>query len=83
MGTKHPERVKNPSAERPKLKNRDMDALVKAAWDADAWCVRGGNQHVKVYPVDGSRMIPIPSTPSDHRTVRNKKAALRRAGIPV
>lgn len=60
-----------------------MDGLVQAAWDGGAWCERAGNKHVKVYPADGSRMITIPSTPSDHRTFANKRAQLRRAGINV
>lgn len=79
----HPERKGNPKAKRPTLPDREMDSLVKAAWAAGAKCIRAGNKHVKVYPVDGSRMIPIPATPSDHRTYKNKARALQRAGISV
>lgn len=79
----HPKRTKNPKAKRPKLTDKDMDSLAEAAWEAGAWCERAGNLHVKVYPADGSRMIPIPATPSGHRTFQNKRSALRRAGIPV
>lgn len=79
----HPKRLQNPTARRPKVKDRDMNELVASAWACGAWCERGGTNHVKVYPPDGSRMVMIPSTPSDHRTVRNKRAALRRGGLSV
>jgi hypothetical protein len=80
----HPNRRKHPRKKRPKVKDPRMDSLVEAAWDDGADCVAGGKNHVKVYPPDGSRMIPIPSTPSDsQRTYRNKRSALRRAGIDV
>jgi hypothetical protein len=80
----HPRRLQNPSAKRPKVSNRDMDALVAAAWKQGWWCERGGNNHVKCYPPDGSRMIPIPSTPSNPRRARkNKTAALQRAGLKI
>jgi hypothetical protein len=81
--TLHAEREANPKAKRPKLTDADMDFLVEAAWKAGAHCVRAGNKHVKVFPVNGSRMISIPATPSDHRTFQNKRSALRRGGIPV
>lgn len=80
----HPEREANPDAKRPKVVHRDMQKLVNLAWDAGAHCVSGGKNHVKVWPVDGSKMIPIPSTPSNaSRTYRNKLRALQRAGIGV
>lgn len=60
-----------------------MDSLVEAAWASGAWCERAGTNHVKVLPADGSRMVTIPSTPSDHRTFPNKRSALRRGGISV
>lgn len=79
----HPKRRIKPQSKRPMLKDKDMDELVRAAWEGGCWCERAGTKHVKVYPPDGSRMIPIPSTPSDWRTKRNKRAQLRRAGIKV
>jgi hypothetical protein len=43
---------------------------------------RNGSGHVKVY--DGDRLlVSMASTPSDHRSVRNTIATLRRAGIDV
>lgn len=82
--TLHPDRKADPDGKRPKLPNAEMDELVKMAWDAGACCKRAGNNHIKVFPVDGSRMIPIPSTPSDpRRTYKNKLRALQRAGIGV
>jgi len=82
-GKTHPERIKNPDAKCPRLTDDQMDALVEAAWKSGANCARGGKNHVKVYPADGSRMIPIPATPSGHKTYQNKRTALRRAKITV
>jgi hypothetical protein len=82
-GALHEKRKADPSARRPKLADGDMDSLVEAAWRAGAHCELGGNGHMKVYPLDGSRLVTIPATPSDHRTYQNKRSALRRAGIPV
>lgn len=80
----HPKRVENPAAVRPKLTTKEMDGLVSAAWSQGAWCVRAGNQHVKIYPPNDGQMVTIPSTPSSpRRTYRNKRAALRKVGIRI
>ena len=80
----HRKRSENPDAACPGVSDRQMNELIHAAWKAGAWCERNPKtNYVKVYPEDGSRMIKIPSTPSDHRTYQNKRSALRRAGIDV
>jgi hypothetical protein len=38
----HPKRKENPDARRPKVSNRDLDAIVDAAWRAGWWGVRLG-----------------------------------------
>jgi hypothetical protein len=58
--------------------------LRKQLEQAGCTIVQGGrsNAHYKVY--QGKRLInSIPSTASDHRTMRNVLAQLRREGIPV
>jgi hypothetical protein len=47
----HPRRLDNPTAKRPKVSNRDMDTLVRAAWEQGWWCVEGGRNYVKCYPI--------------------------------
>lgn len=79
----HPKRRANPDAKRPAAKDKECDALVAAAWEAGWWCERAGNEHVKCYPPNDKRMVPIPNTPSDWRTVRNKRAQLRRSGLAL
>ncbi len=76
----HPRGLKSPSATRPKVSNREMDALVKMAWDQGWWCVKG-SKHVKCYPPDDGRMVPIPGTPSDHRSRMNTLKQLQRSGL--
>lgn len=58
-----------------------MDDLVKKCWNQGWWCVLGGKNHVKCYPPTNDRMVMIPSTPSSQRTLQNKRAALKRAGL--
>ena len=78
----HRLRKANPNATRPKATRGDVDLLLQAAWAQGAWIVLGGNQHYKVYPPDpANSMVPIPQTPSGYKTVRNKRAQLKRNGI--
>jgi hypothetical protein len=78
----HPKRKADPHAKCPTVVNKDMTKLVKMAWAAGAHCVASKDNYIKVWPVDGSRMITIPSTPSSPgSTYRNKLRALQRAGI--
>lgn len=61
----------------------DIDHLtgycISQGWHVDL--SRGGN-HIKVFSPDG-KMVVLPSTPSDWRSVRNSIADLRRAGLAV
>jgi len=78
----HRLRRENPNARRPKATRRDADLLLEAAWAQGCWIVLGGNGHYKVYPPDpANSMISIPQTPSGYKTVRNKRAQLKRNGI--
>lgn len=77
----HPDREADPTAQRPKLRNKDMDKLVAAAWEAGWKCVRSGKNYILCYPPDGGRMVTIPSTPSSSKTYANKRAPLRRGGV--
>ncbi len=77
----HPKRAADPHARRPKLPNKEMDELVARAWAQGWWCERAGNKHIKCYPPNDMRMVPIPSTPSGSRTRANKLSALKRSGL--
>jgi hypothetical protein len=79
----HPKRRQNPNAKRPTVKNRDLDGLIAAAWKAGWWAERMANNHVKCFSPTGGWIVPVPSTPSDHRTFRNKRGQFRRAGLNV
>jgi hypothetical protein len=79
----HPERLRNPQAKRPKVKDRELDAMIAAAWKAGWWCRRTGSGHVFCYPPDEGRMVDVANTPSDHRTVPNTRSYFRRSGLPL
>lgn len=80
---KHPKRLASPSAKRPTVKNKDLDAMIAKAWEAGWWAEKRGNNHVLCYPPDGGQMVTMPSTPSDHRSVPNTRSLFRRSGLPL
>ncbi len=77
----HRKREENPEVKCPRATRGDVRLLLEAAWAQGAWIELGGNDHYKVFPDGGDRMVPIPQTPSSYRTIRNKRAQLRRAGV--
>jgi hypothetical protein len=79
----HPNRKADPKKKRPKASRDDVDLLLHLSWEQGCDIVKAGNGHFKVYTPDGGVMIPIPATPSGYRTVRNKRAQLKRAGIDL
>lgn len=59
---------------------RDAEALLKKVQKTEGWTVEKTNgQHYKVCSPTGE-MVFLPSTPGDHRALKNMKAALKRAG---
>lgn len=79
----HPKRLANPKAKCPRHRIDGYRELIEAAWVAGWWCERGGNQHIKCYPPNNLRMVPIPSTPSGSRTLANKRSEFRRSGLEI
>lgn len=63
--------------------HRDWRPLVKELKLAGYVVLPGGN-HYGIHRVsDGKKVNQLPSTPSDHRAVLNKRCDLRKAGILV
>lgn len=83
----HPKRVANPDAKCPKVKDKTLNGMVMAAWDAGWWCEGTADGHAQCYaiPPDGSRgfIVTVAGTPSDHRTIPNTRSSLRRAGLKL
>lgn len=60
---------------------KEMKALLKAA-EEQGWTVRfTGSGHYQWKAPDGQTIIVTPSTPSDHRSMSNTRAQLKRAGL--
>jgi hypothetical protein len=54
-----------------------------AKLQAQGWRIEEG-KHYKAFPPDLTKpMVPIPKTPSDHRSLRNTIAQLRRSGAQL
>jgi hypothetical protein len=59
---------------------KDMDQLRKRLLDQGFTCDLTKNGHWKVRDGAGSFVTIMPGTPSDHRSMKNCEAALKRAG---
>lgn len=82
--TMHPTRLANPSAKRPTVKNSDVDALIKAAWEQGWWCERSKKNHVRCFPPDKAKSaVLLESTPSDYRSVPNSRSRMRKSGLTI
>lgn len=79
----HRKRTENPDAKRPKHPRKEYDPLIAAAWDAGWWAERSSKNYIILFPPDGGRFVPVPSTPSGTRTLRNVRAQLRKRGLDV
>jgi hypothetical protein len=78
----HPRRLANPQARRPEHPKKEWDALVKQAWKAKWWCERR-RKYIYCYSPNEEDIVKIPMTPSDWRTIRNKKRDFRDAGLTM
>jgi hypothetical protein len=79
----HERRLANPNAACPRVKQKNLNAMVAAAWDAGWWCEKTSKSHVMCYPPDGGRMVLVANTPSDRRTIPNTRSALRLSGLDI
>jgi predicted RNA binding protein YcfA (HicA-like mRNA interferase family) len=79
----HPKRAENPGAKRPKVSARAIEILIEKAWEQGWWCVKGKKSHVTAYSPDGRYIVTLPSSPSDHRGVRNARQLLRKYGLDL
>jgi len=78
----HPRRLANPRAKRPEHPKKEWDALVKLAWKASWWCERR-KKYIYCYSPNEEDIVKVPMTPSDWRTIRNKKRDLKAAGLRI
>jgi len=65
----------------PKVRNKELQALIDACIKTGAKVLQAGNGHFAV--TYGSKRTLISSTPSNPRSVLNDRTRLRRAGVPV
>lgn len=68
----------------PKGMDRETRRLVRKALDA-GWTLkhRKRTAHVQLLAPDGSGIVTVASTPSDHRGLKNTRADLRRHGLEI
>lgn len=64
--------------------NKDLRAVFKQAAAYGCSFRKTGKSHVLIYTPDpAQRPVTASCSPSDHRTLKNTVAALRRAGVPL
>ena len=62
------------------MADKEIVKLIKEL-ERQGWRVERGSKHFIAYSPDTSvRPITIPGTPSDHRSLKNLRAELRRGG---
>lgn len=67
---------------RPKAREKDLDKLVKKAWDAGWVCVERRSNYILCYPPDETQgPVVVKCTPSDRRYLKNLRAAFARKGL--
>jgi hypothetical protein len=69
---------------RPKAREKDLDKLVKKAWDAGWTCVERKSNYILCYPPDRNQgPVVVKCTPSEGRYLKNVRAAFGRAGLEL
>jgi hypothetical protein len=67
---------------RPVHQDKDLDKLVKKAWQSEWRCVRKGN-YIYCYPPSGEGPVVVKSTPSSNRYPKNLEKMFERAGLKI
>jgi len=71
-----------PTPKRPRAREKDLDKMVKQAWDAGWRCVRKRN-YIYCYPPSGDGFVVVKSTPSGSRYRKNLEKQFERAGLEL
>jgi len=79
----HPIRRENPQADRPTVRDKALDVLIEAAWNAGWWCEMSKRGNVKCYPPDGGQIVFVENKAHDHRTADNTRSRFRRSGLNI
>lgn len=70
------------TGKRRRATNPEVRELIRIAEANGCRVQPTGSQHFNVYAPSG-KIINLPSTPSDHRSILNVRSQMRQAGIPV
>jgi hypothetical protein len=71
-------------AKRPRAREKDLDKLVKKAWDAGWCCIERKSNYILCYPPDGDQgPVVVKCTPSGSRYLKKVRAAFARAGLAL
>jgi hypothetical protein len=80
----HPKRTENPKAKRPKVKDKQLDAMVKTAWSNGWWAVRRETGHVMCYhPTDVKEKVLVNNSAGDPHVIKNVRKHFRKAGLKL
>ena len=73
----------NPPPKRPRARNKDLDKMVKLAWDAGWRCELRRSNYILCYPPGDGPPVIVKSTPSEARYPKNLRAQFKRAGLDL
>ena len=64
-------------------RKKELQALIDTAEGQDWRVELRDSGHYAFYAPDGVGLVFMPSTPSDHRSIKNARSELRRHGLEV
>jgi hypothetical protein len=70
-------------ANRPRAREKDLDKLVKKAWEAGWRCERRSSNYIFCYPPGDGAPVVVKSTPSGSRYLENLRLRFKRAGLDL
>lgn len=77
----HPKRLAAPNVRAPKVVDKDLNKMIKAAHDAGWWCEKRPSNYVFCWHPNGSDFVRVVSTPKKQSTIRNIRAEFKRKGL--
>ena len=80
----HPKRKANPQAKCPKVKDKQLDAMIKAAWSDGWWAVKLAEGHVMCYhPTDFKEKVLVNNTAGNRHVIPRVRGYFLKAGLKL
>lgn len=79
----HPKRKQHPQGKCPKVKDKQLNAMVKSAWAAGWWAIKLPNGHVMCYSPDLAAKVLVNNSAGDPHVIRRIRGYFHKAGLKL